>query len=86
MLACIYMQVCSALGYVVATLFFAVVEVSIDTIILSYCQDSEEHQGNARYAPPLLLETLDDQSEMQRLTQWFKLSIAIPAELLYISR
>lgn len=61
--------VCSALGYVVATLFFAVVEVSIDTIILSYCQDSEEHQGNARYAPPLLLETLDDQSEMQRLTQ-----------------
>lgn len=61
--------VCSALGYVVAKLFFAVVEVSIDTIILSYCQDSEEHQGNARYAPPLLLETLDDQSEVQRLTQ-----------------
>ncbi|KAK4255787.1 hypothetical protein QN277_008740 [Acacia crassicarpa] len=62
-------MVCWALGYVVATLFFAVVEMSIDTIILSFCQDSEEHQGTAQYAPPLLIETLNDQNEMQRLTQ-----------------
>ncbi|XP_028807503.1 choline transporter protein 1 [Neltuma alba] len=61
--------VCWALGYIVATLFFAVVEMSIDTIILSFCQDSEEHQGTAQYAPPLLIETLNDQNEMQRLTQ-----------------
>ncbi|KAF8391355.1 hypothetical protein HHK36_023659 [Tetracentron sinense] len=61
--------VCWGLGYVVATLFFAVVEMSIDTIILSFCQDSEEHQGTAQYAPPLLIETLDDENEMQRLTQ-----------------
>ncbi|XVE50312.1 hypothetical protein DITRI_Ditri01bG0151900 [Diplodiscus trichospermus] len=61
--------VCWALGYVVATLFFGVVEMSIDTIILSFCQDSEEHQGTAQYAPPLLIETLNDQNEMQRLTQ-----------------
>jgi choline transporter-like protein 2/4/5 len=63
------LQVCWGLGYVVATLFFAVVEMSIDTIILSFCQDSEEHQGTAQYAPPLLIETLNDQNEMQRLTQ-----------------
>ncbi|KDP27036.1 hypothetical protein JCGZ_20971 [Jatropha curcas] len=62
-------MVCWALGYVVATLFFAVVEMSIDTIILSFCQDSEEHQGTAQYAPPLLIETLNDQNETQRLTQ-----------------
>lgn len=62
-------QVSWALGYIVATLFFAVVEMSIDTIILSFCQDAEEHQGNAQYAPPLLMETLDSQGEMQRLTQ-----------------
>ncbi|BBH01803.1 Plasma-membrane choline transporter family protein [Prunus dulcis] len=62
-------RVCWGLGYVVATLFFAVVEMSIDTIILSFCQDSEEHQGTAQYAPPLLIETLNDQNEMQRLTQ-----------------
>ncbi|CAN1798140.1 Choline transporter protein 1 [Linum perenne] len=62
--------VCWALGYVVATLFFAVVEMSIDTIILSFCQDSEEHHGTAQYAPPLLMETLnDDQNDTQRLTQ-----------------
>jgi solute carrier family 44 (choline transporter-like protein), member 2/4/5 len=62
------MQVCWALGYIVVTLFFGVIEMSIDTIILSYCQDSEEH-GTARYAPPLLIETLNDQNDMQRLTQ-----------------
>ncbi|KAK7405223.1 hypothetical protein VNO78_06422 [Psophocarpus tetragonolobus] len=61
--------VCWALGYIVATLFFAVVEMSIDTIVLSFCQDSEEHQGTAQYAPPLLMETLSNQNEMQRLTQ-----------------
>uniref|UniRef100_A0A0D9ZSK8 Choline transporter-like protein n=1 Tax=Oryza glumipatula TaxID=40148 RepID=A0A0D9ZSK8_9ORYZ len=37
-----------ALGFIVAKLFFQVVEMSIDTIILSFCQDSEEHQGNAQ--------------------------------------
>ncbi|XP_068639857.1 choline transporter protein 1-like isoform X1 [Aristolochia californica] len=61
--------VCWVLGYIVATLFFAVVEMSIDTIILSFCQDAEEHQGTAQYAPPLLIETLNDQGETQRLTQ-----------------
>ncbi|PSR95683.1 Choline transporter-like protein [Actinidia chinensis var. chinensis] len=61
--------VCWAFGYVVATLFFSVVEMSIDTIILSFCQDSDAHQGTAQYAPPLLLETLNHQNEMQRLTQ-----------------
>ncbi|EPS61834.1 hypothetical protein M569_12959 [Genlisea aurea] len=62
-------MVCWGLGYVVASLFFGVVETSVDTIILSFCQDSEEHQGTARYAPPLLIQTLDDQSELRRLTQ-----------------
>ncbi|MFS8015247.1 putative choline transporter [Helianthus anomalus] len=56
--------VCWGLGFVVATLFFAVVEVSIDTIILSYCQDSEEHRGTTQYATPLLLQPLDDHNEM----------------------
>jgi choline transporter-like protein 2/4/5 len=61
--------VCWGLGYVVASLFFAVVEMSIETIILSFCQDTEEHQGTAQFAPPLLLQTFDDQNQMQRLTQ-----------------
>nr|GEU95633.1 stem-specific protein TSJT1-like [Tanacetum cinerariifolium] len=61
--------VCWGLGFVVATLFFAVVEVSIDTIILSYCQDSEEHRGTTQYATPLLLQPLDEQIEMDRHEQ-----------------
>lgn len=58
---------CWGLGYVVASLFFAVVEMAIDTIVLSFCQDVEEHQGNPQYAPPLLMETLNKHGEMQRL-------------------
>lgn len=58
---------CWGLGYVVASLFFAVVEMAIDTIVLSFCQDVEEHQGNPQYAPPLLMETLKKHGEMQRL-------------------
>lgn len=64
-----FWQVCWALGYVVATLFFAVVEMSIDTLILSFCQDSEEHEGTAQFAPLLLMETLNEQNDMQRLAQ-----------------
>ncbi|KAL6570605.1 Choline transporter protein 1 [Orobanche gracilis] len=63
------LMVCWGFGYIVATLFFGVVEMSIDTIIVSFCQDSDEHQGTAQYAPPLLIKTLNDQSETQRLTQ-----------------
>jgi choline transporter-like protein 2/4/5 len=54
---------------VVAQLFFGVVEVSVETIIMSFCQDAEEHDGEAQYAPPLLMETLGDPSQLQRLTQ-----------------
>nr|GME02720.1 choline transporter-like protein 2 [Ipomoea batatas] len=61
--------VCWSLGYVVASLFFAVVEMSIDTIILSFCQDSELHHGTAQYAHPLLIQTLNDQNEMQGLAE-----------------
>ncbi|XP_047080663.1 choline transporter protein 1-like [Lolium rigidum] len=60
---------CWALGYVVAQLFFGVVEVGVETIIMSFCQDAEEHDGEAQYAPRLLMETLGDPSQLQRLTQ-----------------
>ncbi|XP_042024687.1 choline transporter protein 1-like isoform X2 [Salvia splendens] len=55
------LKVCWGFGYIV--------EMSIDTMILSFCQDSDKHQGTAQYVPPLLIETLNDQDEMQRLTQ-----------------
>ncbi|KVI10511.1 Choline transporter-like protein, partial [Cynara cardunculus var. scolymus] len=31
--------------------------------------DAEEHQGTAHYAPPLLIETFDEQNEVQRIGQ-----------------
>ncbi|MBA0550053.1 hypothetical protein Golob_021033 [Gossypium lobatum] len=65
--------VCWTLGYVVAALFFAVVEMSIDTLILSFCQDSEEHEGTAQFAPLLLMETLNEQNDMERLTRSYGL-------------
>lgn len=32
--------------------------MAIDTILLSFCEDSESHGGNPQYAPPLLLEAI----------------------------
>ncbi len=32
--------------------------MAIDTTLLSFCEDCEEHGGHPRYAPPLLMETL----------------------------
>eukprot|EP00249_Psilotum_nudum_P010325 c22474_g1_i1 orf=490-2595(-) len=54
---------CWGTGYVVASLFFAVVEMAIDTIILSFCEDAEEHNGTPLYAPPLLMETLSKHNQ-----------------------
>ncbi|RVW93101.1 Choline transporter protein 1 [Vitis vinifera] len=47
--------VCWGLGYVVATLFFGVVEMSIDTIILSFCQDSESTKEQPNMLLPFSL-------------------------------
>ncbi|CAH9083226.1 unnamed protein product [Cuscuta epithymum] len=46
--------VCWGLGYIVATLFFVVVQMSIDTMILSFCQDTRVN-GTDHYTPPALL-------------------------------
>ncbi|XLS71760.1 hypothetical protein HN51_028625, partial [Arachis hypogaea] len=51
--------VCWVFEYIVATLFFRFVEMSIDTIIFSYYHDSED-DGTTLYAPPLLMETLNN--------------------------
>ena len=45
-------------GYVVAELFFEVFEMTIDTILLSFCEDCESHNGIPVYAPPLLMTAI----------------------------
>ncbi|KAG0610439.1 hypothetical protein M758_7G065600 [Ceratodon purpureus] len=49
---------CWFVGYLAAGMFFGVVEMAIDTILLSFCIDSEEHNGTPMFAPPLLMDTL----------------------------
>jgi hypothetical protein len=48
------------IAFIVAEIFFAVYEMAVDTILLSFCEDCEANRGQPRYAPPLLLETLGD--------------------------
>jgi len=45
-------------GYLTAGMFFGVVEMAMDTILLSFCLDSEENNGTPMFAPPLLIDTL----------------------------
>ncbi|MEW5314521.1 MAG: hypothetical protein WDW38_006013 [Sanguina aurantia] len=46
------------IGFFVSDLFFAVYEMAIDTILLSFCEDCEMNGGNPKYAPPLLAATM----------------------------
>ncbi|CAD7702902.1 unnamed protein product, partial [Ostreobium quekettii] len=52
-------------GYVVADLFFGVYEMTVDTILLSFCEDCESNGGNPKFAPPLLLEAIGKSRERQ---------------------
>ncbi|DBA72774.1 hypothetical protein WJX79_010106 [Trebouxia sp. C0005] len=48
-------------GYTVAQCFFNVYEMAIDTILLSFCEDCESHNGDPQYAPLLLLGAIGKQ-------------------------
>lgn len=41
-------------------IFFAVYELAIDTVLLSFCEDSESNGGHPRFAPQLLLDAIGD--------------------------
>lgn len=53
-------------GYVVADLFLEVYEMAVDTVLLSFCEDCESNNGNAKFAPPLLLEAIGKAQEMKK--------------------
>lgn len=63
------MQFCWAVGYLAAGVFFGVVEMAIDTILLSFCIDSEEHNGTPMFAPPLLMDTLSSHTRRQEAAE-----------------
>lgn len=41
-------------------IFFAVYEMAIDTVLLSFCDDCERNSGHPRCAPQLLLEAIGE--------------------------
>ena len=41
-----------------------VYEYAVNTVLLSFCEDCEEHDGNAQFAPPLLLHALGQAQEL----------------------
>ncbi|GBG90263.1 hypothetical protein CBR_g50441 [Chara braunii] len=49
---------CMGVGYIVAYIFFGVVEMAVDTILLSFCEDCEENNGIPRFAPMRLVQAL----------------------------
>jgi choline transporter-like protein 2/4/5 len=44
----------------IVQIFFAVYEMSIDTVLLSFCEDCESNNGHPRCAPTLLLEAIGE--------------------------
>jgi choline transporter-like protein 2/4/5 len=60
---------CWGVGYITAGHFFAVVEMAIDTILLSFCIDADEHNGTAMFAPPLLIDTLRSHTQCPEAAQ-----------------
>jgi len=52
-------------AYTTASLFFAVGEMALDTVLLSYCIDAEENKGTALFAPAALVEGLHAFTERQ---------------------
>ncbi|KAJ5072438.1 choline transporter-like (slc family 44) [Anaeramoeba ignava] len=50
--------VCALLSYGIASAFMAVFEMAIDTIFLSFCEDSERHDGSSPDKEPYATEDL----------------------------
>jgi hypothetical protein len=63
------LQFCWGIGYVTASIFFAVAEMALDTTLMSLCMDSEEHNGTALFAPHSLVETLNTFVERQEAAE-----------------
>jgi choline transporter-like protein 2/4/5 len=43
--------------------------MAIDTILLSFCIDADEHNGTAMFASPLLIDTLRSHAGCQEAAQ-----------------
>jgi choline transporter-like protein 2/4/5 len=46
------------IAYFIATCFFMVYDMAVDTILLSFCEDCMQNDENPKFAPPLLAEAI----------------------------
>ncbi|CAG9467592.1 unnamed protein product [Pedinophyceae sp. YPF-701] len=51
-------------AFVVAQIFFQIYDMGVDTVLMAFCEDCEKHDGNPKYAPPLLLEAIGKQQQI----------------------
>ena len=58
--------VVSLFAFCIASIFMSIVELGIDTILLCYCKDSEDHNGVPANAPPALVKALDLAQSVKR--------------------
>lgn len=49
---------CILIGFSVATVFFGVYEMAIDTVLLSFCEDCKMHNDEPQYAPTILMNVM----------------------------
>lgn len=57
---------CIFAGYLIASVFMAVVEMAIDTVLLAFCLDCEKHGGNPAFAPPLLMDAMGTADDFRK--------------------
>ena len=63
------------IAYAIASVFFAVVEIAVDTIFLSFCIDCKIHNGDPINAPPLLhdlVATADEHNSEEEAKRKFE--------------
>jgi choline transporter-like protein 2/4/5 len=54
------------MGYAIATALFAVVEMAVGTVLLSFCIDHEANNGEPQHAPKLLKDALGQADEAEK--------------------
>jgi len=53
-------------AFCIASVFMSIVELGIDTVLLCYCKDSEDHGGVPANAPPALIKALNLAKKVKR--------------------
>lgn len=56
----------AVVAYFVAEVFLQVFDMGVDTILLCFCEDCEQHGGTPAYAPPLLMEAIGKGEEYEK--------------------